>query len=333
MLRRFSFAIAAILLTYLAVSAGAAIWLGEQTIHLQRKPLPNVAVFRSMIDSISHEPITPAIVTAQDGAILRGWFVEPSPWKGESVLLLHGLGDNRTGVTGYAAMFLNAGYAVLLPDSRAHGASGGDLVTYGVLEREDVHEWLRWLKKQSNGCEYLFGESMGAAIALQAAAKDETVCGVAVESSFASFREMAYDRVSQWTGLSLRASRVVGRPLIDLALLYVRVRYGVDLTKASPQRALRESADPVLIIADNEDSNIPPRQAAMLAQYAKPGDSVWPVAGADHCGASTVAHQEFQSRVLQWFASHGRKQAINLPFRLRSPHQCRVPHPGAARVA
>lgn len=303
----------AVLLSCLVVTTGASIWLGEQTVHLARHAVPATSTFESMIASIPHQPIAEVKVKAQDGATLQGWFVEPSPSKGPSVLLLHGMGDNRAGMTGYAAMFLNAGYAVLLPDSRAHGLSGGDLATYGVLEREDVHEWLRWLRERSSGCEYLFGESMGAAIALQAAAKDDTVCAVAVESSFASFREIAYDRVSQWTGLSIKASRVVGRPVIDMALLYIRAWYGVDLRKASPEEALSESSAPILIIADKADHNIPPRQATMLVHYAKPADSVWLVPKADHCGASTVAHQEFQSRVLQWFASHRQKPTITSP--------------------
>jgi fermentation-respiration switch protein FrsA (DUF1100 family) len=302
--RRVSLVIAAFLLLYVVITAGAAIWLGEQTVHLAREPVPATDAFQSMIASIPHQPIADVSVRAQDGATLRGWFVEPSRWKGDSVLLLHGMGDNRTGVTGYAAMFLNAGYAVLLPDSRAHGQSGGKLATYGILESEDVHEWLQWLRERSNGCEYLFGESMGAAIALQAAAKDHTLCAAAVESSFASFREIAYDRLSQWTGLSLKASRVLGRPLLELVFLYVRFRYGIDLAQASPGRALAESSVPVLIIADGADRNIPPRQALMLLQKTRSKDAVWIVSGADHGGAAAVAHPEFQRRVLQWFASH-----------------------------
>ena len=35
-------------------------------------------------------------------------------------------------------MFLEEGYSVLLPDSRGHGTSGGELVTYGLLEKRDV---------------------------------------------------------------------------------------------------------------------------------------------------------------------------------------------------
>lgn len=158
---------------------------------------------------------------------------------------------------------------------------------------------------------------MGAAIALQAAAKDDTVCAAAVESSFASFREIAYDRVSQWTGLSLRASRMVGPPVIDLALLYVRVRYGVDLTNASPELALSESSAPILIIADKQDHNIPPRQATMLAQYTKP---------LTPCGSFrvpiTAEHRRWRIRNFKTgycSGSHctGKSALINLTFLLR----------------
>jgi hypothetical protein len=38
-------------------------------------------------------------------------------------------------------MVLQQGYRVLLPDSRAHGESGGTLATYGLVERDDIHRW------------------------------------------------------------------------------------------------------------------------------------------------------------------------------------------------
>lgn len=61
------------------------------------------------------------------------------------VILLHGLSDNRLGMIGYAELLLAHGFAVLMPDARAHGASGGDLATYGLLESDDIHEWFDWL--------------------------------------------------------------------------------------------------------------------------------------------------------------------------------------------
>jgi alpha-beta hydrolase superfamily lysophospholipase len=57
------------------------------------------------------------------------WLI-PSKSNGNCVPVLHGIADSRAGSIGFAPMFLNEGYAVLLPDSRAHGASGGQLVTY-----------------------------------------------------------------------------------------------------------------------------------------------------------------------------------------------------------
>lgn len=42
------------------------------------------------------------------------------------------------GMIGYAELLLTRGSAVLMPDSRAHGQSGGALATYGLLEKDDI---------------------------------------------------------------------------------------------------------------------------------------------------------------------------------------------------
>ena len=77
-------------------------------------------------------------VVADDGITLHGWSVRPKTTNGQTVVLLHGLSDNRIGMIGYAEMLIIHGYSVLLPDSRGHGASGGDVVAYGELEKLDV---------------------------------------------------------------------------------------------------------------------------------------------------------------------------------------------------
>ena len=38
-------------------------------------------------------------------------------------------------------MLLRHGYATLIPDARAHGRSGGNIPTYGVLEADDIRRW------------------------------------------------------------------------------------------------------------------------------------------------------------------------------------------------
>ena len=99
--------------------------------------------------------------------------------------MLHGIVDSRAGSIGFAPMFLNEGYAVLLPDSRAHGASEGQFVTYGLLEKYDVIAWADWMK--GTGCHslYGFGESLGASILIQAAAVKPAFAAIVAESPYA----------------------------------------------------------------------------------------------------------------------------------------------------
>ena len=79
-------------------------------------------------------------VLAPDGVILRGWKVRPAQPNGAWVLVFHGVADNRYGMTEHARLLLMSGYSVVMMDSRVHGASGGEIATYGWLERTDTRQ-------------------------------------------------------------------------------------------------------------------------------------------------------------------------------------------------
>jgi len=289
---------------YLAGSLVTGVFVAENALRFPRRPVTQGNDFRAAMSRDFHADVQGAAVGAKDGAVLKAWYVRPQSWNGSSVILLHGLGDNREGAAGFASIFLGANYAVLIPDSRAHGESGGAVVTYGISERDDIRRWADWLRQSSPGCVDLFGESMGAAIALQAMEVAPGICAVVAESPFSTFREIAYDRVSQTTGFGLAFSRTIARPVLEAALFYARLRCGVDLTTAQPQASVARSKVPVLIISDADDSNIPPRHQARIIQTAGPQDRIWLVPGTEHTGASQAAGGEFQRRVLEWFGQH-----------------------------
>src|SRR5579862_1628818 len=71
-------------------------------------------------------------IPARDNARLSAWWFRPSEPNTNCVIVLHGIQASRGSTVGFAPMFLDEGYAVLVPDSRAHGASGGKFVTYGL---------------------------------------------------------------------------------------------------------------------------------------------------------------------------------------------------------
>ena len=113
---------------YVAVSLAVGIVMAELTLHpMQRRPPDTVRIARLYAQSGAE--LHPVTLHAADGAELRAWYSVPARDNGKAIILLHGIGDNRGGVAGYGQMFLQQGYRVLLPDSRAHGESGGRLAT------------------------------------------------------------------------------------------------------------------------------------------------------------------------------------------------------------
>jgi alpha-beta hydrolase superfamily lysophospholipase len=289
---------------YILAATLCGIFLAEITLRLPRRHLAHQAEAAEIVRQQFHTDLRQVGISASDGTELKAWYISPPKSSGDAVILLHGVTDNREGVAGFAPMFLNAGYAVLIPDSRAHGESGGEIATYGIRERYDTKQWNEWLKQQSHGCVYLFGESMGAAIALQATEVTPGLCAVAVESPFSTFREIAFDRMAQHSPFGTWFWRSAGRPVIEIALAYGRLRYDVNLTDASPEQAMEHSRVPALLVAGTADHNIPMRHSAELVKAAGSHTELWVVEGADHGGAVAVAHDEFQRRILSWFRDH-----------------------------
>jgi pimeloyl-ACP methyl ester carboxylesterase len=252
-------------------------------------------------------------VEAQDGATLRAWYFVHSAITRNAVIVLHGLGDTRKGMSGQAELFLRHGYNVLMPDSRAHGASGGELATFGILEADDVHRWVSWLQERlpKGGCVFGSGVSMGAGIVLQAAARksEPRFCGVIAEAPYASFREIAYDRIGQPFNLGPWFGMTVGRPIIEFGMIYARSKYKVNMEEASPMTALRNSSVPVLLIAGLADDNIPIRHSRMIHEL-NPGVILWEVPGVGHGSAISDAPEDYERHVME-FVSINSEPTLN----------------------
>ncbi|MGB9072118.1 MAG: alpha/beta hydrolase [Terriglobales bacterium] len=243
-------------------------------------------------------------LTAPDGAVLRAWFMRPGDANGDAVILLHGVSDNRMGMYGYGKWLLENHYSVLLPDARAHGLSGG-LATYGLQESGDIHRWVDWLEDAEHPrCVFGLGESMGAAQLLQSLPTEPRFCAVVAESSFATFREVAYARFGREFHTGPWLGRTFFRPTVEIGFLYVRFRYGFNMEKASPEHAAEGTKIPILLIHGLSDRNIPPYHSDLIQSHNPSDIVVWKVPGAFHTGAHKAAPDQFERRVLGWFAAH-----------------------------
>ncbi len=201
----------------------------------------------------------------------------------------------------HARFLVRAGYTVLTPDARGHGASGGKYISYGLLEARDLRSWADWLVA-NRGIQRLYGlgESMGASVLLQALAVEPRFRAVVAECPFATFEEIAYDRMWQATG----APRVLFWPVVTTGFGYARIWHGFNLYRASPLEAVRATSVPVLLIHGDQDRNIEIRHSRMLHAANPKATRIWEVPGAGHVGGLATAPSEYIGVVAGWFREH-----------------------------
>ena len=290
---------------YFALAVLGGIFLAEGSLHLRHLPLRHRQEAADVAHERYHAELQDVSIQAADGVSLKAWYIHPQDFNGSAVVVLHGITDNREGMAGFGKLFLDQGYSVLLPDARGHGESGGDLATYGIQEADDIHRWVSWIYQHDPPkCVYGMGESYGAALMLQSLAAEPRYCAVAVESSFSTAREMSYERVSEPFHMKPWFGKTIGLPVIETAVIYSRRRYGVDLLKASPLDAVKNSSVPVFLIHGEKDATINTHHALLIAASAPNHVQLWIVPNAGHTMAWAAAHQEFEARLLGWFASH-----------------------------
>ncbi len=146
-------------------------------------------------DPVTGEPralVEQIVVRASDGALLAArWLPAPGPAAtGRTVLLLHGFAETSTRLETHRAAVLNRhGWNVASLDSRGYGRSQGPYATFGGREAGDIRVWLDALSERiariGPGVPFqpaLWGRSMGAAIALRAAAGDHRPVALVLES-------------------------------------------------------------------------------------------------------------------------------------------------------
>ena len=309
--RSIAILLSATLATWFPLNCAIGVVAIDGAMHIRRIPITSKDESRARsLAALNHAVLSDVEIGAKDGAQLRAWSIRQPAGNNDAVILLHGQGDNRAGMLGPAEMLLRHGYSVLLPDARAHGMSGGRMGTYGVLEADDIRRWFDWLQQvESPRCIDALGDSMGAAEALESLSVERGFCAVVAESPFATFREAAYDRLGQQLSTGTWLGHTVLRPALAAAMEYARLRYGIDFRQAAPAKAVADSHVPVLLIHGLADTNLPPRHSQMI-KSRNPAVVLWEPAAAGHCGASTVEPEEYERRVVGWFAGHDAAQTV-----------------------
>ena len=251
-------------------------------------------------------------IRSKDGFVLRArWY--PSEGAKRTVILAHGWRSRwDVDFSVSAPFFHDKGCNLLLIEQRCHGESGGDLISYGIVERYDVLSWLDWLDANHPGFPvYLCGVSMGAATMLMTAELPvaERVSGIIADCGYSTPDEIVKLTVGKTLG-------GMTAPTMAAVNLNCKLRGGFTLGSASPVQAMaRNTAIPCLFIHGDADDFVPVRMSIENFYACQAPKELFIVPGAGH-GLSYLANTEgYQQKVLDFFGAWDERLPLPDPSR------------------
>ncbi len=136
----------------------------------------------------------------------------------------------------YAPPYKEAGFNVLVIDTRCHGRSGGTYNTIGVKESDDLIAWVKLLEREHGIKEvYFHGICIGSAsglIAMNRMRCPDSVKGMVVDGCFVSFRE-TFKR-------HMIADKRPLFPVLDLVMLQIFLHAKTNVIRYAPIRFVKK---------------------------------------------------------------------------------------------
>ncbi len=225
------------------------------------------------------------------GAVLRGWFVRSDEHHGV-VVLLHGIHANRQQMAGRARFLYRAGYSSLLCDSRAHGESGGDAITFGHLESQDARAEVALARSLAPGEPIgVIGVSLGGAAALLATPPLD-VDAMILESVYPSIDRAIENR--------LRGPVGAAAPLFaPIMMAMIRPRLGFNAGELRPIDHVASLRTPKFFMFGAADRDTTLAESMEMFNAAAEPKNMWAVDGAAHVDLHGYSGREYERRVLE----------------------------------
>lgn len=260
---------------------------------------------------------------------LTAWWIpahEHAARRDGCAILIHGYADAKVGAIAWAPLFHSLGLNILAIDLRAHGESEGDQTTAGFFERHDLNQvidQLRAARPNATRRVWLFGVSLGAAVALATAAlrgggNDDDLAGVILNSPYVAFPSAAraHARLMGFPGPAFQA------PAIRLAEWLGGANFSavrpVDLIESGvrcPLLIIQEADDPFL--SEGDDQRI---AAAVARRPASFGPSLcWTVPNAGHVLALAAAPDAYRQTVADFIAQTSRSSTAQAAAPAQAP--------------
>ncbi len=243
-------------------------------------------------------------IMARDNTPLIGHWIPQKEAK-RIIIAMHGWRSSWSKDFGLVSEFWEKNQcSVLYVEQRGQNNSGGDYMGFGLIERYDCLEWIRWVENNNpkNLGIYLCGISMGASTVLMASGLKLpwNVYGIIADCGFTS----PYAIWKYVLRHNLHISYGVRSSLVD-AICRRKIKMGTK--DCSTVDALKNCDVPILLIHGTEDRFVPIEMSYQNYCACKAYKRIVVVPGANHGMSYYMDKELYESEVLHFWQKTNKK--------------------------
>jgi len=277
----------------IAKNEGKSAVAGEE---LAFKKHPEVLAGREYLKNCGCETVE---ITSIDGLKLVGhWYAGENPKR--VIVAMHGWRSSWVNDFGVISRFWHENdCAVLYADQRGQGGSGGEYIGFGLLERHDCLEWIKWVNERTDLPVYLAGVSMGASTVLMTSGFElsENVRGIIADCGFTSpkaiWKHVVKNNMHLPYGLYSAGVDEECRK---------RIQHGSD--DYSCTEALKNCKVPVLFIHGTDDKFVPVEMTYENYKACASSKRLLIVPGASHGMSYMTDTEGYQREIKEFWADY-----------------------------
>lgn len=258
-----------------------------------------MALCRQMQQRLEQSPHETVRIIGYDGTPLVGHLFRAEQEK-RVILAMHGWRSCWARDFGPVADFFRENdCTVLYAQQRGQGESGGDYMGFGMIERFDCLEWIKWLNDNGFGSSkiYLAGISMGATTVLMTAGfpeLPENVAGVLADCGFTSAK-------AEWKYISENNLRIPydrrGKHVDALC----RKRIELSSDAYTTLDAMKTCHVPILFVHGEADTFVPVEMTLQNYEACQSPKKLLLVPGANHGMSYFLDRESYEAAVKQFF--------------------------------
>lgn len=267
---------------------------------LFKKYVPEMAEEKAWFLSQDYQEFT---ISSSDGIKLVAKYLAHKNPKG-TLLLMHG--HRGSGLRDFSCIikfYYSLGYNLLLPDQRAHGKSGGNYITFGIKERFDCYQWIKYINSNldNNLPIFLDGVSLGATTVLMTLGFDlpSNVKGVIADSGFTSPFEIIRHVLN-------KIAMLPSFPILYITKGLVKVFANIKMDEYSTINALNINKIPLLLVHGTNDHLVPPWMSAENFDACPVDKELYMIDNAGHGMSYLVDRGKCQRALINFLDKYGK---------------------------